>query len=151
MDRARLDALTARYLNATLDDAEVRLAEHLPETSEDANEVWQGQVIEKIESTELALATGDYSTTVETARATLPGGSETALAVRSPIPVDFLWIIHPVGSAAFIQTAGTLDHAEASHLELPIHQSARLGAAGAHHLQRRGHDLGVSSEFSGIQ
>lgn len=81
MDRAQLDALTARYLNATLDDAEVRLAEHLPETSEDANEVWQDEVIERIESTERALATGDYSTTIDTARSMLPGGSETAHAV----------------------------------------------------------------------
>jgi Domain of unknown function (DUF6538) len=60
MDRAQLDALTACYLNDTLDDAEVRLAQYLPETSEDASEVWQDEAIEKIKSTEHALSMGDY-------------------------------------------------------------------------------------------
>lgn len=83
MERDRIDALVAQYLSATLDEVEETLAEGLAVSGMTGRDVWYDDVYSRLVRTASALAEGDYSETSTTARALLPDGSSTALAVLS--------------------------------------------------------------------
>lgn len=81
MDTDQLDMLVSRYLNAALDEVEETLAEGLAISGETGRDVWYDTVHEKLTRTATSLAEGDYTDTADVARAMLPNGSSTALAV----------------------------------------------------------------------
>lgn len=81
MERDQIDALVAQYLKASLDEVEETLAEGLAISGAAGRDVWYEGVYGRLVGTGTALAEGDYTETLATARTLLPNGSPTALAV----------------------------------------------------------------------
>jgi hypothetical protein len=83
MAQDQLTALVAEYLDARLEEVEERLAVDLPGLDETSRDVWQDDIIEKLEAIELQLIEGDYSRTSAQAAQMLPGAGDVSVAVLS--------------------------------------------------------------------